>query len=82
MTKKRGPARLGACVFEQLPKLTALEHLKHDVAATDEFPFHVQLRESGPLGMALECRSQLRIGQHVDGQELSVAGAQRVWSIM
>src|SRR5580698_4342676 len=45
-----GGARLG----QDLLQFTALVHLERDVAATEQFAVHVQLRVGRPVGEALE----------------------------
>src|SRR3546814_7934250 len=41
------------------------EHLHHDVAAADEFTLHIELRDRGPIGKALDPLADLHVLKHV-----------------
>src|SRR5262245_60896523 len=73
----RPPARRGFELCsdgaEQLLELARLEHLDEDVAAADELPVDVDLRDGGPAREILDSLAKRRVGQDVDVFELGAA---------
>jgi uncharacterized SAM-binding protein YcdF (DUF218 family) len=54
---------------QQRRQLAARVHLAHDVAAADELPVHVHLRDRRPVGVGLDRLALLGLGQDVDRLE-------------
>src|SRR5437764_4811595 len=50
---------------DELLELSALVHLRDDVAAADELPVDEELRDGGPVGPVREHVAQPRVHQHV-----------------
>ena len=71
----RGSGRSGVAGHERL-KLTALEHLEEDVAAADELPVDVELRDGRPVRERLDALTDLRVLEDVDLLELGAAATE------
>src|SRR5262249_19474753 len=54
-----------AFVPQQGLQLARLEHLAHDVAATDKLALHVKLRNCWPIGIGFDAAAQLLVLEHI-----------------
>src|SRR5437868_5280760 len=55
--------------LQHLLQFARLEHLADDVAAADELPLDVELRDRRPVGECLDPLAHQRVGEHVDAFE-------------